>query len=109
MKIGDITDKINQLIINLKNQNNQVVITQPIKVEDDSNNLEKFLGMLKSLKIEVDSKLLIIDNSITKNTNDIDDIKKKLDGFKENITYIFQKIEDLKKLIVVDGNRDDVS
>lgn len=109
MKIGDITDKLNQLIINLKNQNSQVVITQPIKVEDDSNNLEKFLGMLKSLKIEVDSKLIIIDNSITKNTNDIDDIKKKLEGFKENVTYIFQKIEDLKKLIIIDGNRDDVS
>lgn len=91
----------------MKNQNNQVIINQPIKVEDDSNNLEKFLGMLKSLKIEVDNKLTIIDNSIMKNTNDINDIKKKLEGFKENITYIFQKIEDLKKLIIVDG-KDDV-
>lgn len=48
------------------------------------------------------------EKNINKNKEDIEDLKKKNKEFEDNIKSILDKLEELKKLIVIDKN-DDVS
>ena len=114
-KLNSIFKRLDKIDLDLKNLGDKILnlnfntsIVQPIKSEDDLDDTQRFLKMLDSLKIQVNNKFDFLGAKVDKNTKDIEELQKELMNFKDNINYLMDKLEELKKLIII-NNKDDVS
>lgn len=116
-QIEDIYSRIKELDSKIKEIETKIsnINISPI-IENNNNSLsdmEKFLQMLESIKTTFNSKFNSIGEKVNKNKLDIDSVKIDIDElnknshyFKENINILFDKIEELKKLINRTSNDD---
>lgn len=111
--VSDITLKLNELYLNIGKK--QEIIIKDSPVQSDLTNTEKFLNLLELLKIQVNNKFELIDKRIInnedktqQNTDDIEKLKKQALEFQSNINYLLEKLEELKKLIIIE-RKDDVT
>ena len=113
-KIKNIENRLNDLSLKINSLNISNSTQVPIKEDNDLSNHEKFLLLLENLRKAINDKIDNNEKDIKTNKLDIDDLRKDVNElknqssqFKLNITILFDKIEELKKLIH-DCNNDEM-